>query len=432
MRYCVFSSSLSIDDIVRKVTQTGGKNIREVRRLKQVFCELDPTQTSKLSADGLHVKKLEAIRPAQISIPVAPDEEFAVHATEQVQQVGMNLAHLFNEFRGAYTPPLTGLGHTVAVLDTGIRKTHEALVGKVVYEENFSESPSCDDVFDHGTGIASIIAGGVQGAENSGVAPGARLINLKCINDDGYGTDEMLIIAIDRVCELVEIAEAEGLPLYDEDYPNLINISIGADDDGDPNNPLRLACRVAVNDYGLQIVAAIGNSGPDPSSCLLPACDEDVVAVGGLYSDVFNIWPYSARGPTKEGLVKPDFVMWATDVFVASSEADDEYAHKTGTSFSSPIAAGLIGLVTELGRRAYGSEYYATWYEIERVGDMVGIKPEDAPIIKDNSYGYGLPALQPLMRGVTGEVTEAPAVEVTDMIMLMMVMVPMAMIVKGV
>ncbi len=95
------------------------------------------------------------------------------------------VSDVFYLIRSYFAPALTGIGLTVAVLDTGVRKTHRSLLNKIVYEANFSESPTAEDVFGHGTQVAFMIAGGQHGqGEKAGVSPGASVMNIKVISDD--------------------------------------------------------------------------------------------------------------------------------------------------------------------------------------------------------------------------------------------------------
>ena len=48
-----------------------------------------------------------------------------------------------------------------------------------------------------------------------------------------------------------------------------------------------------------------------------------------------------------QGVTKPDFVIWGTNLEMASNKADDEYLTKSGTSFAAPMLSGLTGLLWE-------------------------------------------------------------------------------------
>ncbi len=417
MRYSVIPKGLTLDRLEAEIKKAGGQDINRLTRLGQVHCELNEEQANALSmVPGLAVKPLKDFKTHQVmtGVPV------------------QSLADVFYLVRSYFTPPLTGTGLTVAVLDSGIRKSHESLKGKVVYEANFTSSPSAGDVFGHGTQVAFIIAGGMHApGEKAGIAPGARLFNIKVIGDDGIGNDESVIQGIDKVCELAERARTSGLYPTDDMYPNVINISFGGDDDGDSDNPVRVACRKASQDFGLDVVAAAGNFGPKMTTVSLPACEPEVIAVGAVETlGELVIWNQSSRGPTKQGDTKPDFVMWGTDVEMASEKADDQYVTKSGTSFAAPIVSGLTGLLWESGRRAYGEGWPFRWVQAIAVAPYFCTKPADAAVNKDNNYGFGLPAMGSMVSQMAP--VSAPAQDVTGMFPVLMMMGMMGSVMRGI
>jgi serine protease AprX len=341
---------------------------------------------------------------------VKPIKEYKTHQVTAALAAVQTFSDVFYLLRSYFNPPLTGIGLTVAVLDSGIRKSHQSLVNKVVYEANFSGSPAADDVFGHGTQVAFVIAGGVHAlGAKAGVSPGAVLMNIKVIADSGVGDDEAIVLGIDQVCSMAEQARKNGLLPTDDLYPNVINISLGGEDDGDPDNPVRVACRQASETYGLDVVAAAGNYGPKMTTITIPACEPDVIAVGAIETlGELVIWDQSSRGPTEQGETKPDFVMWGTDIEMASNKADDQYITKTGTSFAAPMLSGLTGLLWESGRRAYGESWPFRWTEARQVAQSFCTKPQDAPVNKDNSYGYGLPAMGSMLGQMSGVGVSTP------------------------
>lgn len=407
MRYAIILKGLTLKEVETRCIAVGARSIKPKPLMKQLFCDLDLGQVAQLSKiPGLKVKKIGKVI-GDISAPVAVSPA----------STGLNLYTIYNDLRVLYVPALDGSGLTVAVLDSGIRDTHEALVGKVVYSANFSDAPSAKDIFGHGTGIAYVIAGETVG--KSGVATGAKVMNMKVLNNDGEGTDEMVVDAVDEVCKLVAQAKGEGLLPTDPMYPNTINLSIGSEDDGDPDNPMRVAVRTAIEDYGLEVIAAAGNQGPDLSSIMCPACDPLVIAVGGLKTWEFTVWEYSSRGPTQGGDIKPDLVCWAEDIEVASHRADDEYDVKTGTSFSTPMLVGVDGILWDLTRRVYGGQARVSYSDWLQYAAAYCLKPEEAPLAKDNTYGYGIPAMGSMVRQLTRPAT--PLTSIMEMIPMIMI-----------
>jgi serine protease AprX len=349
---------------------------------------------------------------------VKPIKEYRSHQVITAAPAAETIETLWDVFyllRSYFVPPLTGTGLTVAVLDSGIRKSHETLRDKVVFEGNFTSSPTSEDIFGHGTQVAFVTAGGAHSpGEKAGVSPGARVLNIKVIDDDGNGTDESIILGIDKVCELVEAARRNNLWPTDAMYPNVLNISLGGDDDGDSDNPLRAACRQASKDYGLDVVAAAGNSGPKMTTILLPACEPEVIAVGAVETTgELSIWDKSSRGPTVQGETKPDFVLWGTNIEMASHKSDDEYLIKSGTSFAAPILSGLTGLMWESGRRAYGENWSFRWVSARDFAPYFCLKPQQAPLKKDNDYGFGLPAMGTMIGSLAG-INTSGATEMTS------------------
>ena len=417
MRYSIISKGLTQSQLEREAKKVGARDIKSTRLLNQVFCEMDEGQAKALArVPGLVVKPVREFRTDQVV--TAP-------AVETISDV-------FYLLRSYFSPPLTGAGLTVVVLDSGVRKSHKSLQGKVIYEANFTDSPTAEDIFGHGTQVAFMAAGGMHAlGEKAGVSPGAALMNLKVINDEGLGTDEGIVLGIDRVCDLAEQARKKGLWPMDDLYPNVLNLSFGAEDDGDPDNPVRVACRQASTDYGLDVVAAAGNFGPKMTTVTLPACDPEVIAVGAVETTgELLIWEKSSRGPTVEGGTKPDFVIWGTNLEMASHKADDEYVTKTGTSFAAPMLSGLTGLLWESGRRAYGESWPFRWAQAREFAPYFSTKPPDAAIKKDNTYGYGLPAMGTML----GQVAEVrtPMQETMESFPMLMMMAMIARMAGGI
>ena len=400
MRYSITANGLTPAQIEDAARKAGARNVAATKLLNQVFAELEPGQAEALGRKaGFKVKALKEFKTGQTAVETP--------AVETVSDV-------FYLLRSYFNPPLTGTGLTVAVLDSGVRKTHVSLLNKVVHEADFTDSPSVDDVFGHGTQVAFMAAGGLHAlGENAGVSPGASLMNIKVINDDGIGSDESIILGIDRVCDWAEEARRNGLGLTAELSPNVLNLSLGGEDDGDPDNPVRQACREASQVYGLDVVAAAGNAGPKMTTVMLPACDPEVIAVGAVETtDELVVWENSSRGPTVQGETKPDFVLWGTGLEMASHKDDEGFLTKSGTSFAAPMLAGLTGLLWESGRRAYGEGWLFRWTEARQLAPYFSTKPSSAPVKKDNAYGFGLPAMGAML-GQMGEVQQAPAGDMT-------------------
>ena len=150
-------------------------------------------------------------------------------------------------------PALSGAGVSVAVIDSGIDTRHAALRRRVLVTRDFTGGDGMDR-FGHGTHVAAIIAGRAgrtaDTRDQRGIAPGAYLLNLRVLGDDGSGSASDVIEAIDWTIE------------HRHEYNvRIINLSLGA-----PvmqpyrDDPLCEAVERAVR-AGLVVVVAAGNYG---------------------------------------------------------------------------------------------------------------------------------------------------------------------------
>lgn len=377
VRYSITKGTL------QQVVDVGATDVKEVSSISIIFASLTEEQASKLKALGCVVTKVGGVGAAVTRAPVGPPTPIASEALYTPQWLSSFQG--LEQLRDFSTPPLYGSGINVAVIDTGIRETHELIGNSIVYSENFTTSPMRDG-FNHGTGVTSIILA---------VVPQCGILNMKALDDDGEGTEEQAAMAI-----------AKCIELHDTDpdiAPLVINLSLGSEDDGNPNNTLRVACRAAI-DLGILVVAAAGNSGPDTGTIMSPACERYVGAVGSAKPQPYMLSSFSSRGPTKEGLVKPDAVFFGENILVASSDGDTATTAKSGTSFATPFGSGLIALfeegiirqVTYINRQLNRvsvpvTEIFTAEVLLDDYNPGICCKPEGVEPGKDNGYGYGLP-----------------------------------------
>jgi serine protease AprX len=236
---------------------------------------------------------------------------------------------------GGY-PALSGKGVGVAVIDSGIATSHAALAGKVTYSISFvTGDSSTNDVFGHGTHIAGIIAGSETAASNvtslykGGIAPGAHLINVRVLGNEGGGYTSDVIAGVQWT-----IANRGKYGI------KVVNMSLGHTQ-VEPCivDPLCISVEKAVA-AGLVVVVSAGNSGKNAdgqevlASVTTPGVAPSAITVAALNTwgtvtpDDDTIATYSSRGPTKYELgLKPDLA--APGNKIVSLEAPGSYMSKT-------------------------------------------------------------------------------------------------------
>jgi subtilisin family serine protease len=114
--------------------------------------------------------------------------------------------------------PLSGRGISVAVLDTGIEKRHDAFKNLNVIGQDFTGSNDWSDRIGHGTHCAGTIAGGQVGGTRIGVAPGiAQLLVGKVLGPDGGSTKAIMdgiMWALNQGAHVISMSLGMDFPGY--------------------------------------------------------------------------------------------------------------------------------------------------------------------------------------------------------------------------
>ncbi|NUR94777.1 MAG: S8 family peptidase, partial [Kribbellaceae bacterium] len=240
----------------------------------------------------------------------------------------------------AWKAGFTGKGVPVAVLDTGIDKSHPDLATQVVGTKNFTDSPDGDH-FGHGTHVASTIAGTAAASNGryKGVAPDARLYDGKVCDDGGSCQDSAILAGMEWAAKDVK-AKVVNLSLGGTDTPGI--------------DPLEEAVNRLTAETGTLFVIAAGNDGPGERTIGSPGSADSALTVGAV--DKQNgLADFSSRGPRLgDGAVKPDIS--APGVSIVAAKAKDsvigepvgeEYLRLDGTSMATPHVAGSAAILAQ-------------------------------------------------------------------------------------
>jgi subtilisin family serine protease len=221
----------------------------------------------------------------------------------------------------------TGSGVTVAVLDTGVQLDpgpHPLLGSSLVpgidlvdgdvlpAETRNGIDDDGDGLIDEGIGHGTHVAGIVHQ-----VAPGAKIMPVRILDDDGSGTTWNA---------------AEGMFWAAQHGAKVINMSLGTH--GSPG-VLRDAVQ-AVSAAGVLVVAAAGNDGKDRT--MYPAAAPEAIAVGSVGAgDVVSTFSNFGRWVD---VVAPGENIHSSYAFPAGS-----YASNSGTSMATPWVAGEAAML---------------------------------------------------------------------------------------
>ncbi|MFW6136114.1 MAG: S8 family serine peptidase [Chloroflexota bacterium] len=235
---------------------------------------------------------------------------------------------------------ISGTGAVVAGMDTGVDWLHPALErnyggynphGPSNHAYSWYDATDGDAGYPvDGHGHGSHTMGTMVGRGGIGVAPGARWIGVRVLNNQGYGYDSWIHAGFEWVLA------PGGDPSR---APDVVNCSWGSSraylttfqDD------LR-----ALRAGGILPVFSNGNNGPGVGTVTSPASLPEAFAVGAV-DEHDGVATFSSRGPSPWGEVRPHVA--APGVHVRSSVPGGAYATMNGTSMAAPHVSGVAALL---------------------------------------------------------------------------------------
>ena len=294
-------------------------------------------------------------------------------SSTQLKQINVTALHLMG---------LTGQGVLVCLLDSGFHKSHPVFrMARLLAEWDFvnndgdvQQNPSDPEDYSdsHGTGTWSALGGFMPG-RLIGPAFRAEFILGKTETDQ-----------FERPIE--EDYWVAGLEWAESLGADVVSSSLGYTDwysfkdmDGRTAVTTRAADRAA--DLGLVVVNAAGNERNDPwGHIIAPADGFKVIAVGAVNSSGL-ISSFSSPGPTYDGRIKPEVCALGVNTWLARLNADGSptYGSGSGTSFATPLAAGVVALLLEA---------HPDWTPNDVRAALLATASRSAN--PDNDYGWGI------------------------------------------
>lgn len=288
---------------------------------------------------------------------------------------------------------------TVAIIDTGIDGTHPELSGKLAGtsrsfppgggagSDNQPPTAACN----HATRAAGVAAAASDNSAGiAGMSWGAKLLSLKVFSDSNCNNDcsdesgfcatsgTAMADALNDVIPLQNTAEIGRI---------VVNISLGCPvvDCGSCSGAMQSAVNVATA-AGIVIFAAAGNDGA--SFIDSPADCPGIYSVGATdLDDSLASFTNSDTLMITKGLTAPGVDLYTTDI-------SSGYASATGTSFSSPLTAGLAALILSAKPSYTAAQVFDA---IKNSADDLG---SPGP---DRDYGWGrINALKAMRLAITG------------------------------
>lgn len=237
----------------------------------------------------------------------------------------------------------------------------------------------------HGMSVLSCMGGNIPG-ELVGTAPKADYLLLRT-EDNG----SEYIIEEDNWVAAAEYADSVGC--------DIINSSLGytlfndssmnhsyADMDGNTTRVTQGA-NIAFS-KGILVFSSAGNDGNKAWKYVsAPADGDNVIAVGAVNRDSVPAL-FTSHGPSSDGDVKPNIAGVGRNTYLVTSTGDLGYSN--GTSFSSPIMAGMAACLWQVNKNASAAE-------IKHILEM----SSHLYTTPDSISGYGIPDMAKAMALMT-------------------------------
>jgi serine protease AprX len=262
-----------------------------------------------------------------------------------------------------YAQTTGGSGVGVALIDSGIESGtdfDDRITGFYDFTHGDIRAVAPLDTYGHGTHVAGLIA-----SEFVGVAPHARLIGLRVLDERGQGDTTNVVRAIEFA-----IANKDLLGI------NVMNLSLGHPIyEPAATDPLVQAVEHATR-AGIVVVVSAGNFGlnkktglPGYGGIASPGNAPSALTAGATRT--FNtvtraddrVAPYSSRGPSwYDGFAKPDFVAPGDNLLSVAAVGSTlrlaqerrgntgNYMRLSGTSMAAGVASGVVALVLQANR----------------------------------------------------------------------------------
>ena len=302
----------------------------------------------------------------------------------------------------------TGLGVVVAVIDTGVNYNHVDVADHLWdggeefphhgYDVINHDNDPMDDM-GHGSHCAGTVCGDGKAGRQTGMAPDATLMCVKCLDASGGGNATNI---------------SDGIQWAVEHGCNLFSMSLGiANSTVSERTLLRHTCENALaagvvaaiaagNEGDMQWMYPVPNNVRVPGSCPPPYIDPDQaenpgalscsVCIGAVdYND--NAAYFTSNGPVTWtntefgdyaynpgiGLIRPDVCAPGVDIISLNYATNNGYTSMSGTSMATPCAAGVMCLLLS-------KNINTTPADICRILEETALPKSET---KSNIYGFG-------------------------------------------
>lgn len=311
-------------------------------------------------------------------------------ATNQIEMLGGDKLHLEN---------FTGEGMQIAVIDAGFPNVDTFDAFQRIRDNNqiisgydfVNRSPNFYTGYFHGTSVLSTIAGYVEN-EFVGTAPDAHfyLFITEDFENETPLEESLWVEAAEKADSLgVDVLNTSlGYTTFDN-----ANYNYTYNDMNGKTTFISRGAEIAFS-RGMIVVNAAGNEGNNDWYYVSAPADAESVLSLGAVNVSGNIASFSSYGPTVDGRIKPDICAQGAGVYIIDGVGN--IATSNGTSFASPILAGVITCLWQ----AFPEKSNIEIVQIVRESSHLYLNPTD-------QEGYGIPNFEIAYNLINSKVLES-------------------------
>lgn len=276
-----------------------------------------------------------------------------------------------------------GTGIIVGHIDSGVNYNHADIAnsmwdgGEAFPHHGYDVVNNDNDPMDghgHGTHTAGIIAGQGNSGMRTGVAPGAKIMAIKILTDEGEGSDTDFIAGVEFALEhgahllnlSLENAGAGGCYYFRDIFVTSLEAGVAAATAAGNEGTVQYSFPIPYNisapgncpppwlhpdqrnliTGGRSAVICVGATDTNDERCDFSSIGPVTWASGNYLGD-YNDYPYENGNASKPGLLRPDLSAPGKSIPSLNYASTNGYVEYDGTSMATPVVAGVMAMLLQ-------------------------------------------------------------------------------------